>query len=169
MDSREVIVRLRCSEKTHEIICRLLVSFERACERFMCMPEAGCCCEIKAIGWHVHSQNSVRVGVVFCLKALFVERGDHLGFQLVWGWHQMWADQSVRPHVLSYALFTPRWPEVEKNGNICNGQVYKTLSFLGGFFFPSAEPSPDLLCDNSTMLLLWGKLFPHLWLFNQYQ
>lgn len=77
MGSRELIVRLRCSKKKHEIISQLLVSYDHACECLRCMPEAGCCVRLGPLRVPFEFCGDV----IFCLVALFVEKSDHLVFK----------------------------------------------------------------------------------------
>lgn len=102
----------------------------------------------------------VRVGVVFRLKALFVERGVHLGFQLVWGWHQTWADQSVRPHVLSCALVTPRIDRRSQMPTFAMEKYIKHCVFWGGSFFLPLSPIQIYCAITQQCFFFEGSYFP---------
>lgn len=80
MGRRELILRLRCSEKTREIICRLLVSYDHACEFLRCMSEAGRCVRLGLLRVPLEFQVVSR-HCRLCPMAVLVERDDHLTFK----------------------------------------------------------------------------------------
>lgn len=136
MDRREVIVRLRCSEKTHQIICQLSVSFEHTCDLFDVCPW---------IGERVSEQNRTNEGHVrnpgvgsacaaVFLKSLFGKIGNHLGFQLFLG---MIPNGSARASVsakrvqLILAAFAQQLPGLAKQQRL----QFTSKQNIAPFFF----------------------------------
>ncbi len=75
MGSWELIVRLRRSEQTHEIICRLSVSYDHTCGCLRCMSEAVRWVRLKSV--HVAFEFVVVLQFYFCSMATFVDNGVH--------------------------------------------------------------------------------------------
>lgn len=93
MDSREAIVRLRRSEKTREIICRLSVSFEFTRDCLTCVSGSESGIQNRAAEGHFRNQDLAYACAAVFLKSLFGECGDHLGSHLVF------RDDTRREHV----------------------------------------------------------------------